>query len=107
MKLRPLHDRVVIRRSEEETKTAGGIVLPGSAAEKPNRGEVVAVGTGRVLDNGEVRAPAVKVGDKVVFGPYSGSPRISIDNSRTEDQSTWLLKKSNSAIPHARKCWSA
>ena len=53
MKLRPLHDRVVIRRSEEETKTAGGIVLPGSAAEKPNRGEVVAVGTGRVLDNGE------------------------------------------------------
>ncbi len=68
MKLRPLHDRVVIRRSEEETKTAGGIVLPGSAAEKPNRGEVVAVGTGRVLDNGEVRALAVKVGDKVVFG---------------------------------------
>ena len=61
MKLRPLHDRVVIRRSEEETKTAGGIVLPGSAAEKPNRGEVVAVGTGRVLDNGEVRALAVKV----------------------------------------------
>jgi len=67
MKLRPLHDRVVIRRSEEETKTAGGIVLPGSAAEKPNRGEIVAVGTGRVLDNGEVRALAVKVGDKVVF----------------------------------------
>ena len=65
MKLRPLHDRVVIRRSEEESKTAGGIVLPGSAAEKPNRGEILAVGTGKVLDNGEVRAPAVKVGDKV------------------------------------------
>lgn len=79
MKLRPLHDRVVIRRSEEETKTAGGIVLPGSAAEKPNRGEVVAVGTGRVLDNGEVRAPAVKVGDKVVFGPYSGSNTVKVD----------------------------
>ncbi|RML56805.1 10 kDa chaperonin [Pseudomonas amygdali pv. morsprunorum] len=79
MKLRPLHDRVVIRRSEEETKTAGGIVLPGSAAEKPNRGEIVAVGTGRVLDNGEVRALAVKVGDKVVFGPYSGSNTVKVD----------------------------
>lgn len=79
MKLRPLHDRVVIRRSEEETKTAGGIVLPGSAAEKPNQGEIVAVGTGRVLDSGEVRAPAVKVGDKVVFGPYSGSNAVKVD----------------------------
>ena len=79
MKLRPLHDRVVIRRSEEETKTAGGIVLPGSAAEKPNQGEVVAVGAGRVLDNGEVRPLAVKVGDKVVFGPYSGSNTIKVD----------------------------
>ncbi len=79
MKLRPLHDRVVIRRSEEETKTAGGIVLPGSAAEKPNQGEVVAVGTGRVLDNGEVRPMAVKVGDKVVFGLYSGSNTIQVD----------------------------
>ena len=79
MKLRPLHDRVVIRRSEEETKTAGGIVLPGSAAEKPNRGEIVAVGTGRVLDNGEVRQLAVKVGDQVVFGPYSGSNTVKVD----------------------------
>ncbi len=79
MKLRPLYDRVVIRRSEEETKTAGGIVLPGSAAEKPNRGEVVAVGIGRVLDNGEVRPLAVSVGDKVVFGPYSGSNTIKVD----------------------------
>src|ERR1700712_2100465 len=70
MKLRPLHDRVVIRRSEEESKTAGGIVLPGSAAEKPNRGEILAVGTGRVLDNGEVPALAVQVGDKAVVGPY-------------------------------------
>lgn len=79
MKLRPLNDRVVIRRSEEETKTASGIVLPGSAAEKPNRGEVVAVGAGRVLDNGEVRALTVSVGDKVVFGPYSGSNTIKVD----------------------------
>ena len=79
MKLRPLHDRVVIRRSEEEKKTAGGIVLPGSAAEKANSGEVIAVGTGRVLDNGEVRALAVKVGDKVVFGTYSGSNTVKVD----------------------------
>lgn len=79
MALRPLNDRVVIRRSEEESKTAGGIVLPGSAAEKPNRGEVVAVGAGRILDNGEVRPLTVKVGDKVVFGPYSGSNAIKID----------------------------
>lgn len=79
MSLRPLHDRVVIRRSEEETKTAGGIVLPGSAAEKPNKGVIVAVGTGRVLDNGEVRPLAVKVGETVVFGPYSGSNTVKID----------------------------
>lgn len=79
MKIRPLHDRVVVRRSEEETKTAGGIVLPGSAAQKPNTGVVVAVGTGRLLDNGEVRPLAVKEGDKVVFGPYSSSSSIKID----------------------------
>ena len=79
MKLRPLHDRVVIRRSEEEKKTAGGIVLPGSAAEKPNQGEVLAVGPGKVLENGEVRALSVKVGDKVVFGPYSGSNTVKVD----------------------------
>ncbi|ANJ57996.1 MULTISPECIES: co-chaperone GroES [Pseudomonas] len=79
MKLRPLHDRVVVRRSEEEKKTAGGIVLPGSAAEKPNQGEVLAVGPGKALDSGEVRALAVKVGDKVVFGPYSGSNTVKVD----------------------------
>ena len=79
MALRPLNDRVVIRRSEEESKTAGGIVLPGSAAEKPNRGEIVAVGAGRILDNGDVRPLTVKVGDKVVFGPYSGSNAIKVD----------------------------
>ncbi|MDX1589434.1 MAG: co-chaperone GroES [Oleiphilaceae bacterium] len=73
MKIRPLHDRVVVRRKEEEEKTAGGIVLPGTAKEKPSQGEVLAVGEGRVLDNGEVRAPGVKVGDKVVFAQYAGN----------------------------------
>jgi len=73
MKIRPLHDRIVVRREEEETKSAGGIVLPGSASEKPAQGEVIAVGTGKILDNGEVRAPDLSVGDKVLFGQYGGS----------------------------------
>ncbi|MFM1895839.1 MAG: hypothetical protein RLZZ385_913 [Pseudomonadota bacterium] len=73
MKIRPLHDRVVVRRKEEETKTAGGIVLPGSAAEKPAQGEVVAVGPGKALDNGDIRPVDVKVGDTVVFGKYSSN----------------------------------
>ena len=72
MKIRPLHDRVVVRRNQEETKSAGGIVLPGNATEKPSQGEVLAVGTGKILENGDVRALAVKVGDVVVFGQYSG-----------------------------------
>lgn len=78
MKIRPLHDRVVIRRKEEETTTAGGIVLPGSATEKPSRGDVVAVGTGKILDNGDVRAVDVKVGDEVLFGKYAGT-EVNID----------------------------
>jgi chaperonin GroES len=78
MKIRPLYDRVVVRRKEEEQKSAGGIVLPGSAKEKPNQGEVVAVGQGKVLENGEVRPLSVKVGDLVVFGPYAGN-NIKID----------------------------
>jgi chaperonin GroES len=78
MKIRPLHDRVVVRRKEEETKTAGGIVLPGKSAEKPSQGEVVAVGTGRILDSGDVRPLAVKAGDTVVFGQYAGST-VKID----------------------------
>ncbi len=73
MKIRPLHDRVVVRRLEEETTTAGGIVLPDSAAEKPSQGEVLAVGPGKVQDNGDVRRPDVKVGDKIIFGQYGGS----------------------------------
>ena len=79
MNIHPLYDRVVVRRMEEETKTAGGIVLPGSAAEKPNQGEVVAVGAGKPLDNGEVRPVSVKVGDHVVFGQYSGSNTIKVN----------------------------
>lgn len=78
MKIRPLHDRVVIRRAEEETKSAGGIVLPGSAAEKPARGEVLAVGNGKITDSGEVRALDVKVGDQVIFGQYAGNT-VKID----------------------------
>jgi chaperonin GroES len=73
MKLRPLHDRVVIRRTEEERTSPGGIVIPDTAAEKPIRGEVVAVGQGKLLDNGEVRALELKKGDKVLFGKYSGT----------------------------------
>lgn len=79
MNIRPLHDRVVVRREEEEATSAGGIVLPGSAKEKPNQGEVVAVGNGRVLDNGDVRPLDVKVGDVVVFGKYAGSDTIEVD----------------------------
>ena len=79
MKIRPLHDRVIVRRQEEEETSAGGIVLPGSAQEKPNQGEVVAVGSGRVLDNGEMRAVDVSVGDTVVFGKYAGSDTIDVD----------------------------
>jgi chaperonin GroES len=72
MRVRPLHDRVMVKRLDEERKTASGIVIPDTAAEKPDQGEVKAVGTGKVLENGEVRLLAVKVGDKVLFGKYSG-----------------------------------
>jgi len=72
MKLRPLHDRVIIKRLDNEHKTASGIVIPDSAAEKPDQGEILAVGNGKVGDDGKVRALAVKVGDKVLFGKYSG-----------------------------------
>ena len=78
MNIRPLHDRVVVKRLESEAKSAGGIVLPGSAQEKPMMGEVVAAGTGRVLENGDKRALEVKVGDKVLFGKYSGT-EIKLD----------------------------
>ena len=78
MNIRPLHDRVVVRRLEEETTTAGGIVLPDSAAEKPSQGEVLAVGPGKLLDNGKLHEPHVNVGDRVLFGQYGGNT-VKID----------------------------
>ncbi len=78
MKIRPLYDRVVVRRNEEEQTTAGCIVLPGSAKEKPKQGEVLAVGDGKLLENGELRPVGVKVGDNVIFGQYSGNS-VKID----------------------------
>ena len=78
MNIRPLHDRVVIRRTEEEKTSPGGIVIPDSATEKPIKGEVVAVGNGKVLDNGETRALDLKAGDRVLFGKYSGT-EVKVD----------------------------
>ena len=73
MNIRPLHDRVVVKRMEEERTSAGGIVIPDSATEKPSRGEIMAVGNGKVADNGDIRALDVKVGDTVLFGKYAGT----------------------------------
>ena len=73
MKIRPLHDRVVVERLEEEHKSAGGIVIPDNAAEKPDQGKVIAVGNGKILEDGKLRALDVKVGDRILFGKYSGS----------------------------------
>ncbi|OOG23212.1 co-chaperone GroES [Thioalkalivibrio denitrificans] len=78
MNIRPLHDRVIIKRMEEERTTPGGIVIPDTAAEKPVRGEVLAVGKGKIMENGETRPLDVKVGDKVLFGKYSGT-EIKVD----------------------------
>lgn len=89
MKVRPLHDRVLVKRLEEETKTAGGIVLTGSAAEKSSKGEVLAVGPGRTLDNGQLVAPAVKVGDVVLFGNYVEKTQ------KVDGQELLLMKEDN------------
>lgn len=78
MKIRPLHDRVLIKRVEEELTTASGIVLPGSAAEKPNRGEIIAAGPGKSNEKGEIRPIGVKVGEKVLFGQYAGT-KVKVD----------------------------
>lgn len=72
MKLRPLHDRVIVKRLDNERKTASGIVIPDNVAEKPDQGEVLAVGTGKILEDGKVRALDVKVGNRILFGKYSG-----------------------------------
>lgn len=78
MKLRPLHDRVIVKRMEEETTSPGGIVIPDSATEKPSRGEVISVGNGKILDSGDVRALDLKAGDTVLFGKYSGT-EVKVD----------------------------
>ncbi len=78
MKIRPLHDRVIVKRKEEERTSPGGIVIPDTAAEKPIQGEVVAVGKGKILENGEVRPLDVKVGDRVLFGKYAGT-EVKVD----------------------------
>jgi chaperonin GroES len=78
MNLRPLHDRVIVKRMEEERMSAGGIVIPDSATEKPVRGEVLAVGNGKILDNGEKRPLDISVGDKILFGKYSGT-EVKVD----------------------------
>ncbi|MDG6774817.1 co-chaperone GroES [Thiomicrorhabdus sp. ZW0627] len=82
MNIKPLHDRVVIRRVEEQQESAGGILLPGSAQEKQNKGEVVAAGPGKASDSGAVVPMTVKVGDKVLFGQYSGQ-EVKDDNGET------------------------
>ncbi|ALS97035.1 co-chaperone GroES [Lacimicrobium alkaliphilum] len=79
MKIRPLHDRVIVKRQEQESKSAGGIVLTGSAAEKSTRGEIIAVGNGRILENGDVKALDVKVGDTVIFNDGYGVKTEKMD----------------------------
>jgi len=80
MNIRPFYDNVVVKRKEQEAVSAGGIVLPGSAKEQPNQGEVVAVGQGKLLDSGEIRPLQVKVGDRVLFGQYSGNS-VTVDGN--------------------------
>lgn len=79
MSLRPLHDRIIVERLAEDTKTAGGIIIPESAKEKPQRGKIIAVGKGKVGEDGKIRALDVKAGDVVLFGKYSGT-EVKIDN---------------------------
>ena len=90
MNIRPLHDRVVVRRTEEERTTASGIIIPDSATEKPNRGEVIAAGNGKITDSGDVRAMDVKVGDQVLFGQYAGGPSNTF---KVEGEELLMLKE--------------
>ncbi len=80
MNLRPLHDRVIVKRLDQETKTASGLIIPDAAAEKPDQGEILAVGNGKILDDGKTRPLAVKVGDRVLFGKYSGQS-VKVDGN--------------------------
>ena len=96
MNLRPLHDRVIVKRLDQETKTASGLIIPDAAAEKPDQGEILAVGNGKVQDNGTVRALEVQVGDRVLFGKYSGQT-VKVDGEellvmREEDIMAVLVK---------------
>lgn len=90
MTIRPLHDRIILKRTEQETKSAGGIVLTGSAAEKSTRGEIIAVGKGRILENGEIRALDVKVGDTVIFSEGYG-----LKTEKIEGQEVLILSESD------------
>ncbi len=96
MNIRPLHDRVMVRRMEEEKTSPGGIVIPDSATEKPIKGEVVAVGTGKILENGEIRPLDVKKGDKILFGKYSGT-EVKVDGEEMlvmrEDDITAVIEE--------------
>jgi len=96
MNIRPLHDRVIIRRMEEEKTSPGGIVIPDSAAEKPVKGQVVAVGKGKILDNGDIRPLDVKKGDLILFGKYSGT-EVSVDGEELlvmrEDDITAIISE--------------
>ena len=97
MKFVPLGDRVLVRRTDEEETSEGGIVLPGSAAEKPSQGEVLAVGPGKANDKGEIQAVPVKAGDMVVFGQYAGSNTVKVDGEElvvlNENDILGILKK--------------
>jgi chaperonin GroES len=96
MNLRPLHDRVVVKRLEEGERSTGGIIIPDTAKEKPQHGEVIAVGTGKVLENGTTVAMAVRKGDRILFGKYSGSD-IKIDGEEylimREDDILGIIEK--------------
>ena len=96
MNIRPLHDRVIIRRMEEEKTSPGGIVIPDSAAEKPVKGQVVAVGKGKILDNGDIRPLDVKKGDLILFGKYTGT-EVSVDGEELlvmrEDDITAIISE--------------
>ena len=96
MNIRPLHDRVMVRRMEEEITSPGGIVIPDSATEKPIKGEVVAVGTGKILEYGEIRPLDVKKGDKILFGKYSGT-EVKVDGEEMlvmrEDDITAVIEE--------------
>lgn len=90
MKIRPLHERVVVRRVEEEQTTSGGIVLPGNAQEKPTRGEVIAIGKGKILDNGAIRPLDVKIGDTVIFKEGFG-----VEKQKIEDEELLIMSESD------------